>query len=70
MSFRNSTSLLQKWLNDFHFAIFIPPTVFRMMTTSDEHITTEEHKMRQLFTHVALFGASVDHFAPSAAGNV
>ncbi|WP_266224281.1 MULTISPECIES: hypothetical protein [Paraburkholderia] len=41
-----------------------------MMTTSDEHVTTEEHKMRQLFTHVALFGASVDHFAPSAAGNV
>jgi hypothetical protein len=41
-----------------------------MMTTSDEHVTTEEHKMRQPFIHVALFDTSVDYSAPSAAGNV
>jgi len=70
MSFRNSTSLLQKWLNHFHFAIFIPPTVCRMMAPSDEYATTEEHKMRQLSTHVALFGTSVDYAAPSASGTV
>jgi hypothetical protein len=41
-----------------------------MMAPSDEYATTEEHKMRQLSTHVALFGTSVDYAAPSASGNV
>jgi N-ethylmaleimide reductase len=59
MSFRNSIPLLHKWLNDFHFAIFIPSVVCRMMTPSDEHIPTEEHNMSQLFTPVRIGGLSL-----------
>lgn len=54
MSFKNSISLLQKWLNDFHFSIFIPSTVCRMMHTFAKHAPTEEHNMSQLFTLSAL----------------